>query len=199
MQQETERHVLPEHPDRTEPRAVVSLAHPQGKGEFAKCMQLATSLGIKISRFIPFNIGDFTKHDKDVRRGGGILELAHTRNSGIVAEFSARVAGLHDNSGFGGPFNIRNLGGFKWYPEPGVDPMSLVPDDCEIPENSFNFDRFWHDLKLLDVKLEQAFRLANRQELERTLQIFESMVETRDNAAFEIVLDKLDRMRGTEE
>ncbi len=177
LQQETDPKVLPEHPDKTEPRAVISLAHPEGVGEFAKCMEMAVRMGIKISRFIPFDIGDFTKHNKDVRRGGGIFEIAHTRTSGIVAEFSARIAGLEDNDGFGGPFNVRNLGGFMWYPEADIDPLSLIPDENEAPTPypTVNIDRFKHDLSLDKAKLIRALQVANRSEAKAIAKLVEEM------------------------
>lgn len=117
LQRDPRVQLLPIDPAKYSPRTVVSLAHPEGEGEFDKCVDLIDRLGINVTRFIPFDIGDFTKHDPQLRRGGGILELGHDMYDEELTELCARVNGLTGNDGHKGPFNTRKLGRYDWYPE----------------------------------------------------------------------------------
>lgn len=117
--------VLPKDPDKTVPRAVVSLAHPEGEGELAKVVEIAQDLEIGVTRVIPFGIGDYTKHDKQIRRGGGLVELAHDMDDGVVTEFCSRVAGIEAMDGVRGPFDAIKLGTYEWYPEELIDLAAL--------------------------------------------------------------------------
>ena len=117
LQRDPRMQLLPADPAKTTPRTVVSLAHPEGEGEFDKCLDIADRMAIKIGRFIPFDIGDFTKHNAELRRGGGIFELEHDMYDEELTEFCARINGLVGNDGHEGPFNTRKLGRYDWYPE----------------------------------------------------------------------------------
>lgn len=114
-----------EDPEKTDHRTVISLAHPEGPGEFDKVLDLADAMGINVSRFIPFDIGDFTKHDQNIRRGGGIFELGHDLYDPEMLEWFSRVVGIGANDGVRGPFDVNKLGGFMWYPEDNLDLVQL--------------------------------------------------------------------------
>lgn len=126
LQRDPRQQVLPLDPEKTSPRTVVSLAHPEGEGEFEKCLELADKLDIHVARFIPFAIGDFTKHNSELKRGGGLMELAHDLFDEEVTEFCARVNGLAGNDYVRGPFDTHKLGVYPWYPEQPIDIHSLV-------------------------------------------------------------------------
>ncbi len=122
LQRDPRESILPEDPKKTEMRTVVSLCHPEGDGEMAKCMELVENVGVGIARFIPFDIGDFTKHNSGLRRGGGIFELANDMYDEELTEWCARVNGLSANDGVVGAFSTKRLGNYPWYPEPTIDP-----------------------------------------------------------------------------
>lgn len=126
LQRDPNLNLIPKDPEQTSVRTVVSLAHPDKAGEFEKAMRMTEEMGIIVSRFIPFNIGDFTKHDPNTRRGGGIFEIAHGRYDEQVTEWIARIIGLEANDGFRGPFDINMLGTFAWYEEESVDLRQLA-------------------------------------------------------------------------
>lgn len=117
LQRDPRMKLLPEDLRKSQPNTIVSVAHPEGDGEFEKCLELIQKLDIQVGRFIPFNIGDFTKHNPDLRRGGGIFELLHDMYDEELTEFCARINGLVGNDGHDGPFNTRKLGRFDWYPQ----------------------------------------------------------------------------------
>jgi prephenate dehydratase len=116
LQRDPREEILPVDPTKTESITVVSLAHPEGEGEFDKCMELADKLGVGISRFIQFNKGDFTKHNSGLLREGGILEIEGDIYDEHVTEFCARINGLRGNDGVDGPFDTIKLGCYPWYP-----------------------------------------------------------------------------------
>lgn len=122
LQRDPREQRLPEDPEKTCPITVVSLAHPEGEGEFEKCMELARHLGVGIARFIEFNRGDFTKHNSGLMRVGGILEIMGDIYDEHVTEYCARVNGLVGNDGVDGPFDTIKLGCYPWYPS---QPMNL--------------------------------------------------------------------------
>ena len=122
LQRDPRMNLLPSDPAKSSPRTIVSLAHPEGDGEFEKCIDLINTMGIKVGRFIPFNIGDFTKHNPELRRGGGIFEFQHDMYDEELTEFCARINGLVGNDGHNGPFNTRKLGRYDWFPE---EPITL--------------------------------------------------------------------------
>ena len=117
LQRDPRMKLLPTDPEKNCSRTVVSIAHPEGEGEFEKCLDVIEKIGISIGRFIPFAIGDFTKHNPELRRGGGILEVNHDLYDQELTEFCARVNGLVANDGHDGPFNTHRLGQYDWYPE----------------------------------------------------------------------------------
>lgn len=116
LQRDPRSLMFEDDPAKTEHRTVISLAHPEGPGEFDKVLDLASDMGIEVGRFIPFDIGDFTKHDDTLRRGGGIFELSHDLYDPEMLEWFSRVVGLGANDGVRGPFDVNKLGGFMWYP-----------------------------------------------------------------------------------
>lgn len=122
LQRDPRVQVLPIDSAKNTSRTVVSLAHPEGEGEFDKCLDMVDRLSIRVGRFIPFDIGDFTKHNPGLRRGGGIFELDHDMYDEELTEFCARINGLVGNDGHEGPFNTRKLGRYDWYPE---DPVTI--------------------------------------------------------------------------
>lgn len=122
LQRDPRMQLLPEDTAKSSPRTVVSVAHPEGEGEFDKCLDMIQRMDIQIGRFIPFDIGDFTKHNPELRRGGGIFELQHDMYDEELTEFCARINGLVGNDGHDGPFNTRKLGRYDWYPE---EPISI--------------------------------------------------------------------------
>jgi len=126
LQRDPREKILPHDRMKTDYRTVISLAHPEGEGEIEKCWDMAKLTGVRISRFIRFNVGDFTKHDPTTRRGGGLLEVAHDIYDEEVTEFCARVHGIEARDGVRGPFDAVKLGGYRWYPEPDIDPYSLL-------------------------------------------------------------------------
>jgi prephenate dehydratase len=126
LQRDPREHIIPKDPRKTERVTVISLAHPEGEGEIDKCVKIIIDMGVRIARFIPFNIGDFTKHDKNTRRGGGILELAHDLYDEVVPEWCARINGIAANDTVRGPFNTIRLGGYDWYPQPDLDPEMIL-------------------------------------------------------------------------
>jgi hypothetical protein len=104
----------------------VSLAHPAGEGEFTKCVELAKDLGVEVSRFIPFDIGDYSKHNSGLRRGGGLLELRQGPYDAELTEFCARVNGLRAIDGVVGAFTTKRLGSYGWFPGPSLDLGALA-------------------------------------------------------------------------
>lgn len=122
IQNEIKLNLLPDDPEKTVPHGVVLLIHPHGEGEFERTMEIADDIGMDISRFIKYDINDFTKYNHDVKRGGGILEVAHSIRTKEVYEFCHRVNALKfgDSDARGphqGPFGTIRLGGYDWYPE----------------------------------------------------------------------------------
>jgi prephenate dehydratase len=126
LQRDEKEPLIPIDPEKISPRTVVSLAHPDKPGEFEKAMAMTEAMGIQVGRFIPFNIGDFTKHDPSTRRGGGILEIMHQGRDEEVSEWISRVEGIESNDGFRGPFDINRLGAFDWYVEDPIDLGALA-------------------------------------------------------------------------
>lgn len=126
LQRSLREKILPDDSEKTEYRTIISLAHPEGEGEINKCWELADALGIKVARFIPYDIGDYTKHDPNTRRGGGLLEVPHERFAPEVTEFCARVNGIRDSNQVRGPFDTIILGDYQWYPEPLIDPQTMI-------------------------------------------------------------------------
>lgn len=122
LQRDPRQQVIPVDPDKSSVRTIISLAHPEGDGEFGKCADLADDLGVAVARFIPFDIGDYTKHNSGLRRGGGLLEVEHDLYDEEVTEFCARVNGLAANDGVEGAFTTKRLGGYSWFPE---EPINL--------------------------------------------------------------------------
>lgn len=129
--------LIPHNPAKCTKRAVVSLAHPDVPGEFSKAMQLTDEMGIQVSRFIPFNIGDFTKHNPSLKRGGGIFEIIGDTRDEQLTEWISRVAGIKGNDGAAGPFDINSLGAFDWYPEEAIDLGKLA----EVREREYTEKR----------------------------------------------------------
>ncbi len=126
LQRDPREHIIPKDPKKTERVTVISLAHPEGEGEIDKCINIIKDMGVRVSRFIPFNIGDFTKHDNSTKRGGGILELAHDLYDEVVPEWCARINGLAGNDSVRGPFDTIRLGGYDWYSEPDLEPETIL-------------------------------------------------------------------------
>lgn len=126
LQRDPRMQILPEDPEKTAHHTVITLAHPEGEGELDKCLYLAKEVGVEISRFIPYDIGDFTKHDKELRRGGGLFEFAHDIYDEVVTEWCARVPAIESNDGVRGPFSAKRLGGFRWYPGDVVNLSTLT-------------------------------------------------------------------------
>ena len=126
LQRDNRQRILPEDPSKTNFRTVLSIAHPKGDGELTKCIDLAENIGVGITRVIHFDIGDYTKHNPEIERGGGLFELAHDLNDGEVTEFCARVAGIEANDGVRGPFDAIKLGSYSWYTEELIDLSTLA-------------------------------------------------------------------------
>ena len=126
LQRDPRQQRLPAQPDKTSKRTVISLGHPEGEGEFTKTLEIARMLGVGVARFIPFDIGDFTKHNSGLRRGGGIFELNQDLYDEQVTEWCARVNGLPANDGVEGAFTTKRLGGYDWYPEESLDLQNLA-------------------------------------------------------------------------
>ncbi len=117
LQRDPRVEVLPRDSKKTAVRTILSLAHPEGKGELQKCWKLVDKLGIKIAQFTPFDIGDYTKHNPNLRRGGGLLEIGHDVYDEETTEFCARINGIKSNDGEVGPFDARKIGTYQWLPE----------------------------------------------------------------------------------
>lgn len=126
LQRDPRQEILAKDPKKTSPRSVVSLAHPEGEGEMEKCLDVIHGLGVSVMRYIPFAIGDFTKHDGNLRRGGGLLELGHDLYDAELTEACARINALSGNDNVRGPFSTKRLGGFMWYPEEPVELGTLT-------------------------------------------------------------------------
>lgn len=120
LQRDPRQSLLSKPDEYTTPRTVISLAVPEGPDEFAKCAEIADRLGLRVGRFIRFDIGDFTKYHDGRRRGGGILEIAHDRYEPVVPEFCSRVNEIESN-GHRGPFTTKVLGDYTWLPEEPID------------------------------------------------------------------------------
>jgi prephenate dehydratase len=118
--------LIPADPEKTAKRTIVSLAHPDIPGEFTKAMQMTQDMGIEVTRFIRFNIGDFTKHNPTLKRGGGIFEIIGDDRDEKITEWISRAAGIEGNDGATGPFDINPLGFFDWYPEEPIDLAQLA-------------------------------------------------------------------------
>lgn len=101
---------------KTATRTIVSLAHPEDRGEMDKVLDLFQMLDLVPADFINFAIGDKTRHRNDQRRAGGIFEIEAGRYDPQLLEFFARVDALKGNDGAEGPFSVKPLGSFKWYP-----------------------------------------------------------------------------------
>jgi prephenate dehydratase len=126
LQRDPRQRLLPIDPQKTEEHSVVSLAHPEGEGEFTKCVKQAEKLGVEVSRFIPFDIGDYSKHNSGLRRGGGLLELKQGPYDAELTEFCAGVNGLRANDGVVGAFTTKRLGSYAWFPIPSLDLEALA-------------------------------------------------------------------------
>lgn len=137
MQRDPTMQVLPQDPNKTEVRTVLSLTLPSNEDdEFKRCMEIAKQYGVNITRYIPFN-GDKDKEiDGEVKKvpannkikvPGGLLEIAHGVYDEPTTEFRARVHHMKPviTNGHGDDFRTHILGMFPWYPEEPVKAMEL--------------------------------------------------------------------------
>lgn len=112
--------------DQVEKRAVLTLARPDGQGEMEKVVNIIEEMGLRICRYIRFDIGDFTKHGPDLRRGGGILEIQASQYDGFLHEFCHAVNILKSNDNADGPFSAKILGDYSWVTEGFEKPEILL-------------------------------------------------------------------------
>jgi prephenate dehydratase len=136
LQRDIRQKLLPDDPEKTSQRTIIRLAYPEGENELDKCWVQAAESGITISRFIPFAIGDLTKHNPRLRRGGGLLEVVGDVFDPEITEFCAYVNGLKANDGTEGPFDTNKLGAYPWYEEPEIKPEDMIgvfPSVAETP------------------------------------------------------------------
>lgn len=126
LQRNPTQELIPPDPEKFMTRTVVSLAHPDEDGAFDKCLEVAARFEIDIGRYIPFVPGDFTKHNPNLPRVGGLLELEHDIYDELLTEFCARVNALKSNDGADGPFGTNKLGSYAWYPEQPVSYDELL-------------------------------------------------------------------------
>lgn len=134
LQRDPRFKLLPGNVEKTEKSTVVALLHPEGAGEMERIVDVAESLDIQGTRFTPFNPRTPTKHNPNIKRDGGILEILHGYYDEIVPEFCARVNAIKGGDGVDGPFDAKRLGEFDWYPGAAIDlRATLVPVPPEPP------------------------------------------------------------------
>lgn len=126
LQRDPRQNILPADSRKTAPRTIISIAHPEGDGEFEKCLEVADRMDVKLARFLPFAKGDFTKHNREIMRTGGLLELSNDLYDEELTEFCARVNGLEGNDGVNGPFDTVKLGCYPWFPDEPVTAESIL-------------------------------------------------------------------------
>ena len=121
LQRDPEVQILPVDPEKSQKVTVLSLLHPEGPGEMEKIINVAHELEITGTRFNQHDPDVVTKHNPDVARNGGLLEIRHGFYDEKVTTFCKIVNNLKGNDRVRGAFDARRLGRYDWYPEDVID------------------------------------------------------------------------------
>ncbi len=126
LQRDPREDLLPRNPRKTQQVTALAIAYPEGEGELTKCLEIAENVGIEAIRYMPYNPKDPTKHNPNLKRDGGILEVTGGYFDQHVTEFCAKVNQLRAIDGVDGPFDSKRLGEYCWYPEETIDLHQLA-------------------------------------------------------------------------
>ncbi len=126
LQRDPREQILPADADKSENLTVLAIAYPEGEGELAKCLEVAETIGLEAVRYMPYNPRDSTRHNPNLKRDGGILEVRGGYFDEHITEFCAQVNQLQAIDGADGPFNGKRLGQYQWYPGDVIDLQALA-------------------------------------------------------------------------
>ncbi len=126
LQRNPKENILPDHPERTAKVSVIGLNYPEAPNELEKCLDAMDKVGLRPVRFIPYRNGHPTKHNPDIKKNGGILEVQHDQYDPEVPKFCSKVNSLKGDDGVDGPFDAKRLGEYDWYPQEILDLSSFL-------------------------------------------------------------------------
>lgn len=129
FQRDPREKILPEVPTHTDVRTILGLSYPESPGEVEKCIDAAVATGLEITRYIPFRSGEETRHDPNIKKNGGFLEVRHKMYDSRVTKFCGKVNKLRGEDSVLGPFNAKRFGEILWLPEEIIDPETIALHD----------------------------------------------------------------------
>lgn len=129
FQRDPRQRILPEEPEKTERVTVLGINYPDQPGEFEKLTEAVSSVGAEATRYIPYRTGYPTKHNPDIKKNGGVLEVQHDVYDSKVTKLCAKINAIKGNDDVDGPFDAKKLGGYDWYPQEIIDLQAMV-EDC---------------------------------------------------------------------
>lgn len=132
FQRDPTQKLLPEDPDKTERVTVLGINYPEQSGEFDKLVDAVSNVGVEPTRYLPYRTGYPTKHDPNIKKNGGVLEVQHDIYDSRVTKLCAKINAIKGNDSVDGPFDAKKLGCYDWFPQEVIDLQTLVEhqSDC---------------------------------------------------------------------
>ncbi len=126
FQRDPRKNILPDDPGKTERITVLGVNYPENPGEFEKLVEAIASVDAKATRYIPYRTGYPTKHNPNIKKNGGILEVEHDIYDSKVTKLCAKINAIKGYDDVDGPFDAKKLGGYNWEPQEPLDLDALI-------------------------------------------------------------------------
>jgi prephenate dehydratase len=127
LQRDPSQKILPAVKPRTKV-SVIGINYPDVQGEFEKCLDAMNKVGIEPVRYIPYRTGHTTRHNPNITKNGGILEVQHPLYDSRVTKLCGKINALGGEDGVVGPFDAKKLGEYKWPKQKVLDLDELLKD-----------------------------------------------------------------------
>lgn len=126
FQRDPRQDILPVDSSKTTKVSVLGINYPDEPSEFEKCLDAMEKVDVEPVRYIPYRTGHPTRHNPNIKKNGGILEVQHDIYDSKVTKLCAKMNAIKGEDGVDGPFDAKRLGGYDWFPQEVIELSDIL-------------------------------------------------------------------------